>query len=59
MTVIFLTINVLALLYISRAHKHLHKLKKENEFLKFQNETNKDTLRKLISINYNLKNNDK
>lgn len=55
MTVIFLTINVLALLYLNRAHKHLHKLKKENEFLKAENERLKKNNKEIMSLTFNLK----
>lgn len=53
--IIILTINVFGLMYLKHAHDYMHKLKKENEFLKAENERLKKNNKEIMSLTFNLK----
>ena len=57
--IIILTINVLGLMYLKHAQEYMHKLKKENEFLKSKNERLEKNIKEIMTKKFNLKNDEK
>ena len=57
--IIILTINVFGLMYLKHAHEYMHKLKKENEFLKSKNERLEKNIKEIMTRKFNLKNDEK
>lgn len=57
--IIILIINVLVLMYLKHVHDYMHKLKKENEFLKSKNERLEKNIKEIMTRKFNLKNDEK
>lgn len=57
--IIILTINVFGLMYLKHAYDYMHKLKKENEFLKLKNERLEKNIKEIMTRKFNLKNDEK